>query len=68
MIFTREEQEASELKAYTTKAGKIGAVVASAATVALCSPAYAFASEGGGVEAIHVGGGVGLCIAELLRL
>lgn len=52
MVFTKKEQEASELKAYTTKAGKVGAIVASAATVALCSPAYAFASEGGGVEAI----------------
>ena len=52
MIFTREEQEASELKAYSPKAGKIGAVVVSASAAALCSPAYAFASEGGGVEAI----------------
>ena len=52
MVFTKKEQEASELKAYTTKVGKVGAIVASAATVALCSPAYAFASEGGGVEAI----------------
>ena len=40
------------MKAYTNKAAKLGAAVIAASAMALSFPAYAFASEGGGIEAI----------------
>ncbi|HJF64843.1 ATP synthase F0 subunit B [Slackia equolifaciens] len=52
MILTRKEQEASELKAYKTKAAKLTSAVAIAGAAALACPAYAFASEEGGIGAI----------------
>lgn len=52
MIISRKEQEASELKAYKNKASKLGAAIVVASAAALACPSYAFASEGGGIEAI----------------
>lgn len=40
------------MKAYKTKAAKLGSAIAVAGAAALSCPAYAFASEGGGIEAI----------------
>lgn len=52
MITRKFEQEASELKHFNKAAGKLGAVALSASALALSCPSYAFAAEGGGIEAI----------------
>ena len=52
MTLSRKEQEASELKSYKTKAAKLGSAIAIAGAAAAAFPSYAFASEGGGIDAI----------------
>lgn len=51
-MITKKEQEANELKHFNKAAGKLSAVALSAGAFALSCPTYAFASQGGGIEAI----------------
>lgn len=51
-MITKKEQEANELKHFNKAAGKLSAVALSASALALSCPTYAFASQGGGIEAI----------------